>query len=704
MHAGYGCVRALRISGSGVSTNPVYTKEGDVIKKAYGVFDVYDSFIDSMTSFASSSGITFKVITYDWRLEYETLLANGAQTGSNISYLISTSTPYITQELKRLAASSKTGKVTIIAHSNGGLLAKALLSDPTYVQYVDKLVMVAVPQLGTPQTVAALLHGAGQGLPVAFFPFTSVPPQSRSVAVNTPGAYNLLPSNAYFSSVTTPVITFDSRTMPAEAAKYGSAITSGAQLTAFLGDTDRTKPGFFDILTPEILNETMLTNASSTHAALDAWTPPTGVEVYAIAGWGEKTMSTVRYRNVRHCGFINGGANIGCENRLITGYDHVIDGDGTVVEPSALYANGSTSTKRYWVNLDEYNKIGTFSLPGFLSKKHPDLLSIPQLNTLFLAIITATSSNISLPQYVSIAVPTTTVSGNRLDFTLHSPLTLGFLDSSGNYTGATTTGATSTLFNVPGVIYEIYGEEQFLSVPKSLSGKIVMQGTGSGGFTLDVKETSGNTTVASTSFEGIPNATSTKVILNVSSTSPVTASSTLTVDFDGNGTTDLSLPAAQGTSTSISAYPEVQLQIKSSDFSVKVVGSSTVITFSNYAVISNAVGTRAGITFDKTTNASSSLTSLSLTGISYNALATTSPQASSTITYLYSTTTASTTLYQQRLTIGSTTVATSTYNPTSNTSYVESDDHGTHYQYTWTGLKILRLITDNGVVRWMFGS
>jgi pimeloyl-ACP methyl ester carboxylesterase len=70
-------------------------------------------------------------------------LNNGSQTLDGKIYYrgtnAATSTPYIIQELRRLAATSKTGKVTIIAHSNGGLLAKALLTHPEYAQYVDNL-------------------------------------------------------------------------------------------------------------------------------------------------------------------------------------------------------------------------------------------------------------------------------------------------------------------------------------------------------------------------------------------------------------------------------------------------------------------------------------------------------------------------------------------------------------------------------------
>ncbi len=95
------------------------------------------------------------------------------------------------------------------------------------------------------------------------------------------------------------------------------------------------------------------------------------------------------------------------------------------------------------------------------------------------------------------------------------------------------------------------------------------------------------------------------------------------------------------------------------------------------------------------------LPSLILTGISHNGAATS--MATGTITYTYATTTASTTLYQQLLTLPSIS-ATTTYNPTTNTTLVESNDHGALYEHTWTGSKVLRFRTKDGEVGWVFGS
>src|SRR3989338_9067581 len=129
---------------------------------------------------ASATGVIagYAVIPYDWRLSIPDILADGD----------------LEETLRTLAASSQTGKVAIVAHSNGGLLTKALVSalgaEASYL--IDQLILVSVPQLGTPQAVGALLHGYDTGLPFDWFPLTLSPERARDFAKNAPFAYHLL--------------------------------------------------------------------------------------------------------------------------------------------------------------------------------------------------------------------------------------------------------------------------------------------------------------------------------------------------------------------------------------------------------------------------------------------------------------------------------------------------------------------------------
>lgn len=537
----------LSMTNTGGSTrSDIYTK--DVMDEAYGTFNIYKSFMADMDALKTKKTIAdWEAIPYDWRLSLDDILNYGSKFPDGRLYysgdLRATSTPYVIQELRRLAASSKTGKVTIIAHSNGGLVAKALmqkLGDTEAGKLIDKVIFVASPQVGTPSAIGALLHGYDQNIPLMLSDAAA-----RSVSQNMPGVYNLLPSSNYFMYVKNPVITFDQATLPDWAAKYGGLIHSTERLRSFMTDAARTKPAYDDDdVTPEINNVQLFDAAQGVHALLDAWTPPQGVKIIQIAGWGNETLSGVTYRKVRTC---VPGTSLCTAYKLTFSPEHIIDGDGTVVAPSALWISMTTGAMNYWVNLDDYN------IPFIRHITHRDILEIPQLRTFVTNLLTSTTTT-PLPQYLSATQPAYSGSGDRLHFTLHSPLTLGFMDASGGYTGAT---ATSTASAVSGVVYERYGDVQWLSVPANLSGQVVMHGTGSGSFTLDAERASGSMTVATTSFEGIPSATSTVATIDIDPSRSVTASSTLVVDENGDGTTDMVLKAREGATVTLDTTPPV---------------------------------------------------------------------------------------------------------------------------------------------------
>ncbi len=528
------------------AANIVYTKEKSIIDTAYNGlpfvssrYDVYASLIAQMNALATGTTPLineWEPIAYDWRLDYDALLNAGNKIGEKIYYRgtnAATSTPYIIQELQRLAASSRTKKVTIVAHSNGGLLAKALtnaLGTTTASQLIDKIVMIATPQLGTPKAIGALLSGYDQALPLQVFQAFLTNADARALALSTPAAYNLLPSSEYFDDIQNPVVTFDPATLPWWVTKYGSSISSASQLRNFLTDSTRPSPQYSDMKTPGVANLALFDSAQSVHNSLDNWTPPPGVQLVTIAGWGVPTLSTINYKRKPQSvlGISTGYATT-------TEFTMAIDGDGTVVDASAQWANGAPDT-RYWINLSGYNHASSKDI------KHDNIFKAKPLQDL-LAVIVSNASTSTLPQYISTSRPMYVGTDPRVYFTLHSPLTLGFIDASGNYTGST---ATSTVFNAPGVDYERFGEVQWLSVPAGMAGQVAMRGTGSGSFAIDIESVNGNDVLATTTFAAIPVSTSTVATLALTGTGSPTASSTLVVDSDGDGASDFSMQAQQG--------------------------------------------------------------------------------------------------------------------------------------------------------------
>ncbi|HEX7651742.1 MAG TPA: hypothetical protein VF439_03445, partial [Candidatus Paceibacterota bacterium] len=285
--AGDARIQALGLDTDGKSVRgDIYAKDGDIIDQSAGV-KFYASFIAQMDGLKERGVIDdWKPVAYDWRLSLPDIVTRGAERNGKIYYEEATDTPYIEQTLRSLAATSKTGKVAIIAHSNGGLVAKALmerLGGAETARLVDKVIMVGVPQTGAPETVGALLFGAGQDIPIPRTDLSIVTQAAaRGLAGNAPMSYHLLPSQAYFDAVPDPahpVVSFtDQSVYGADFAAFGGAIHSWAQLAAFLsGTTDaRMAPATEDVAHPAVANTGLLGYAKGAHDALDIWAAPAG--------------------------------------------------------------------------------------------------------------------------------------------------------------------------------------------------------------------------------------------------------------------------------------------------------------------------------------------------------------------------------------------------------------------------------------------
>lgn len=486
---------------------------GGVIDNAYVSVkgNVYKSFIEDM----DAQGLfikEWKALAYDWRKSFDSLLADDS----------------VKNTLTSLAADSYTGKVTIIAHSNGGLLAKKLIDSLSNDEkkLVDKLVLVAVPQSGTPQAIGALLHGYDQGLPTEWMPFAFSDRMARTLAKNMPSAYPLLPSSEYFSdrsSSDRAVITFEDgiKTNPF-ISEYGHKIDTVSDMYRFLRDENgKVEADSDDIVSPAKVNAGRLSEAKAVHDEIDSWHVPDGIEIYQIAGYGEDTLEGVHYWTGLGC---QGSIGFSCYHFVPKLYYTPIvaaDGDGTVKASSALAMSG----KKYWVDLNAYNKPNPI-----ISREHADILEIDSLRNFIKNNILAKSSE--LPNYISDSTPSIDTA-KRFQFFLHSPLALSIKDADGHIVSATTA-------DIPGARYKRFGEVQYISVPASVHPTVVLDGEAEGSFTLEVKEVVGDTVTAETTFAAIPNTADTQVTMDFPD-GTIEHADPLVIDYDGNGETDLSL-------------------------------------------------------------------------------------------------------------------------------------------------------------------
>ena len=502
--------------------------------------NTYENFIDFMDDEVVGVGIIreWETLSYDWRNELNDILTRGTVVGKtdgeeNISYTGSTSTPYILQELRRLARSSRTGKVTLLTHSNGGLLAKELLrvleatNDPL-LEKIDKLILVASPQVGTPEAIAALLHGTTK----------IAKGTAREFSENMPAAYHLLPSRSYFTAVTTPTIAFsdDIANVSDLADLAGSSIADYDNLIDFMtGRGGRwNEPNAGDIDTPNVVKEDLLNYADGVHDLLDGWIPPSHIEVIQIAGVGIKTVGGIEYDD---CDIPFCADTLNHLDRTIL---ETVRGDGTVVVPSALWMSTSTpNVERYYVDIDSNNTA---------FKRNRDHASILEIDSLQKFLKNLFQGDRIFPDNIILSTEPAIDDVSYFDFRLHSPVQAHLYDASGNHTGLIQNPDPSSEIrlyekNIPNSYYREFGEVKYAGTESMASTTLVLQGEELGTFTLEVDTTLGDTVIKTTVFNTIPVTAISIATMDVQSLNTIPL---LLLDVNGDGTTDTTFTGGEG--------------------------------------------------------------------------------------------------------------------------------------------------------------
>ncbi|HEY4493176.1 MAG TPA: hypothetical protein VJB98_00975 [Candidatus Paceibacterota bacterium] len=511
-----GDVRGLFLDEQGNSLDPdIYA--GDIIDEAPGGGNIYNSFIDMMDDLVDDGDIeAWEPLSYDWRLDYNQVLE-----------------PMVERALL-VASSSQTKKVTIIAHSHGGLVAKALISRLVaegYGDKVDKLILVAVPQTGTPEAVAGLLHGDNS----FGFPGNIVITRElfRGLAEHSQAAFNLLPTQAYFARVTSPVVEFDTTSSLTSdwRTRYGNTISDSATLRAFMSGSDgRPKPAESDVESPNVLAANFLDQFAQNSAFQDSWQAPTSTQVIQIAGWGLETLRGTQYTD-RLATVCNADLSVCLKQPILDERPLVVtDGDKTVIS----YSADALATTTYYVDLLNYNNIINLKL----SRDHSDILEVQDVLPLLSDQIRGTSTPLS--QFIFPYKPTDSRKSKRLS--VHSPVSIDVYDNSGSHTGLAPNPIPGSDLpyleeQIPNSRYYEFGDGKYVSVPSDDTYNVVIKGTGDGAFTLESEEGIGGAYAGGPIFSDIPVSPETVATLSISSTTdPV-----LSLDVDGDGSIDVSL-------------------------------------------------------------------------------------------------------------------------------------------------------------------
>jgi pimeloyl-ACP methyl ester carboxylesterase len=511
-------VRKLFLKPDGSSVDPsVYA--GGPLGKALGIKDIYGSFMNFLDGMSQRGTIKeWKSFGYDWRKPIVEVVAGRERRATTTESLIET--------IEGLASRSKTGKVTLIAHSNGGLVAKYLvktLVDSGKEGLIDSVISVAVPYLGTPQAILGLLHGDNQSIFGGLILRKSV---AKELGINMSSAYSLIPSADYFSKVFGPTIAYASATS-------APAIDSAAGQNFFIGSR---------------ANMTLTKAAETLHAIIDPFLWPAQIARWAIVGWGNRTAKGIVYSDANTTKYTATTTTMG---------------DGTVVAPSAAYNAGTTTA----INLASVSETEHRDID------HANMLGSSVTQKTIEHLITTDNHNnnakgieqelVKIPG-VTIGEPNYTQETAFLVVSTHSPVELHLYDRQGRHTGIAPIPAgtdeeiedglfTYTEKNIPGSSFELYGDEDepetYISVPDTggQTYSVSIQGTGVGEFSYNVERVRGGTILDSALFSSLPvtplmTASTTVTTQTMGTSTPAKlASSTpvLKIDIDGNGSVDI---------------------------------------------------------------------------------------------------------------------------------------------------------------------
>ncbi len=503
-------VQQLEMTETGFSVNDIYTK--DVIDEVYGLGgNIYKGFLEMLEDMEEDAVIVDSLaFAYDWRFDVQDIIYSGTLYKTGIKSLV--------EEVENLAEDSYTGKVTVIGHSNGGLLAKVLINELERLgkeDLVDKMVFVGVPQLGTPKAIGVLLHGLDQQKLGGVIIGDST---TREVIKNMPGVYNLLPSQKYFDVSGDVLVTTDGSSATTKVTQYGD-INSLSKLTDFVLDSQDLRNDNVPINEPSTLNQYLMQNMLSRRDALDNWLAPQGIEVYEIVGKGIATIKGFEYKALP----CFSGTCLLEGSKYMKAYPLISnEGDETVMAISAQAYAGTKVTVE--VDLDSEGD-GVLTL----GRKHADMTESPTVQTFLDSVIRFPYLNETL----EVPEEFTEVSREYTLIGVHSPVDVSILTSTGKRIGIFENVIRE---EVAGSQYFELGGSKYLVVPKEIEYELTISGNDTGVYSLTI-DLLDSDNIQSSEYRYLGASTSPQMIAKFSASS--TGFGTLKTDVDGDGDADI---------------------------------------------------------------------------------------------------------------------------------------------------------------------
>lgn len=377
-----------------------------------------------------------------------------------------TNNDLLKERIDQLAAGSPTGKVDVIAHSMGGLIVKKYAMDNADPK-IGKLVFVGVPNLGSIDAAKTLLMGNN-------FKVTGLNDKEiYKISQNMPAAYDLLPSQAYFSRKGSYVN--DLNHFP-----FGSKLDY-VQVNSLFKQTG--------------LNGQGLDNAVGIHTPeFDGYDVRSkNIDAYNIVGCKSPTIAGVNYLTTDE-----GSAGYSIWRNPISG-DDTVPRESAESIPTAL-------EKTFYAAAPEHGKMP--SAPG-IRQKIVNIIAGKNLNE-GRAIYTKSQVDqnswlCKLRVMVLIAL---------------SPIDIKVTDQSGNILG--TDYDSGIRYEIPGAGFEIIDGHKYVYLPtdENQTYDIDLKGSGTGTFTLIKKEIGNDQEVPSFIFNDISVTPGFNARLDVSEAAP----------------------------------------------------------------------------------------------------------------------------------------------------------------------------------------
>jgi N-acetylneuraminic acid mutarotase/pimeloyl-ACP methyl ester carboxylesterase len=471
-------------------------KPTDIFRSISGN-DFFSGLIQELENNGYQENKNLFVFPYDWRL--------------NLNYTAGDS-PYswqktLKQEIEEVKAATNSKKVDIIAHSMGGLLVKNYINKYGN-DNINKFIDIATPQLGAPSAFKILNYGDNLGFckMILGYNFCILNSQEvNKISQNMPSIYQLLPSRDYFES-----------NFPNAAQGYIyntdvslNSISSIKDIMKIIGISKRflTYDESLEYLNEEGRNDFLMGLSGGNavnindelHSRLDNL--PSNDNYYNIIGCGQDTYAGIKtFWNTRFADL------------------QPVKGDGTVPLSSAI----DFGNNKYYI----------------ASSSHAYLPSFNGVRQLVVSILQNKENNFNFSDYKYLSKDISVcpgVSGTQVG--AHSPVELHIYDEAGNHTGPTADGDIEE--SIPGVIYDILGEDKYAWLPAGHNYQIINQATSDGKLGITIDKVNNDQETQFVYFNDIQLSSAlTSVSYNISDNQTGYQAS---IDYNGDGNNDVEI-------------------------------------------------------------------------------------------------------------------------------------------------------------------